>query len=124
MFSKDNVICDDSLSDEYVILVSKYLVPRGYSGLTLFPFIFLKERRLKTDKRFLNHERIHLRQQLELLIAPFYLIYGIEFLIRLVKLKNWHLAYRAISFEREAYSNDHNLDYLKRRPFWNFIGYF
>ncbi|MDO1499690.1 hypothetical protein Q2T40_06040 [Winogradskyella maritima] len=107
-----------------MILVSKYLVPKGYSGLTLFPFILLKERRLKTDKRFINHERIHLRQQLELLIAPFYLIYGIEFLIRLIKLKNWHLAYRAISFEREAYSNDNNLDYLKRRPFWNFIHYF
>jgi hypothetical protein len=31
------------------------------------------------DKVFVNHEKIHLRQQLELLVLPFYVWYIIEF---------------------------------------------
>ena len=65
-----------------MILISKYLVPKGYTGLTIYPFVFLKYRRLKADMTLINHERIHLRQQLELLVIPFYIIYVSEFLIR------------------------------------------
>ncbi|MFD1062111.1 hypothetical protein ACFQ1Q_02540 [Winogradskyella litorisediminis] len=107
-----------------MILISKYIVPKGYTGLTLFPFIFLKRKELLLNKILVNHEKIHLRQQLELLIIPFYLLYIIEFIIRYLKLNDWQQAYRSISFEREAYKNDTNLKYLKNRPFWNFINYF
>jgi len=106
-----------------VILYSKYLVPNGYSGITVFPFVFLKNAALKEDIILVNHEKIHLRQQLDLLILPFFLIYGIEFLIRLIQLKKWNLAYRNISFEREAFANEINLDYLKTRRFWHFLKY-
>lgn len=99
------------------------MVPRGYSGLTLFPFVFLKDEQLKTNKVLLNHEQIHLRQQLELLIVFFYFLYGLEFIIRLFQHKNWHLAYRNISFEREAYAHEFNFQYLKHRPFWSFLKY-
>ncbi|MGK0254765.1 MAG: hypothetical protein ACI9OE_002275, partial [Mariniflexile sp.] len=37
--------------------------------------------------------------------------------------KKWHLAYRNISFEREAYANEMYLDYLKQRKFWSFLKY-
>lgn len=106
-----------------MIFISKYLVPKGYSGLTVFPFVFLKNSRFKTDYVLINHEKIHLRQQLEMLLIPFYLVYGLEFLLRLFQYKNWNLAYRNISFEREAYTNELNLDYLKHRPFWGFLKY-
>jgi len=106
-----------------MIFISKYLVPKGYTGLTVFPFVFLKNTRFKTDYILINHEKIHLKQQLEMLLIPFYLVYGFEFLIRLIQYKNWNLAYRNISFEREAYTNELNLDYLKRRPFWGFLKY-
>ncbi|WP_323788359.1 hypothetical protein [Psychroserpens sp.] len=104
-----------------MILISKYLVPKGYVGITIFPFVFLKHKHLKTDINLVNHEKIHLRQQLELLIIPFYLWYGIEFFIRLIVYKNWNEAYKNISFEREAFSNEKDLNYLKSRPFLNFI---
>lgn len=104
-----------------MILISKYLVPKGYVGITIFPFVFLKHKHLKTDINLVNHEKIHLRQQLELLIIPFYLWYGIEFFIRLLVYKNWNEAYKNISFEREAFSNEKDLNYLKSRPFLNFI---
>ncbi|WP_406682873.1 hypothetical protein N1F78_09230 [Seonamhaeicola sp. MEBiC1930] len=107
-----------------MIIVSKYLVPKGYLGLTFFPFMFLKSSNLKVNKRLLNHERIHLRQQLELLVVPFYLWYILEFFIRLLKYKNWNEAYRNISFERESYFKENDLEYLNNRPFWAFLKYF
>lgn len=107
-----------------MILISKYLVPKGYLGLTVFPFMFLKTPALKGDIVLINHEKIHLRQQLELLIIPFFFIYIFEFLIRLIQYRNWHLAYRNISFEREAYHNEKDLDYLKSRSMFKFVNYF
>jgi hypothetical protein len=51
------------------------------------------------------------------------LIYGIEFLVKLIKYSNWHVAYKNISFEREAYGKEMDLDYLNHRPFWRFLKY-
>ena len=106
-----------------MIIISKYLVPKGYIGITIFPFMVLKYEALRVKDVLINHEKIHLRQQIELLIIPFFLIYVFEFLIRLIKYRNWDLAYRNISFEREAYRNEKDLDYLKSRPFLNFLNY-
>nr|WP_256259940.1 hypothetical protein [Winogradskyella luteola] len=99
------------------------MVPRGYIGLTIFPFVFLKHKALKSNKALLNHEKIHMRQQIELLIIPFFIVYSFEFLVRLIQYKEWKLAYLNISFEREAYTNEKDLNYLKSRPFFNFINY-
>lgn len=106
-----------------MILVSKYIVPKGYVGITIYPFVFLKYEALKEDAVLLNHERIHLQQQIELLIIPFFVIYGFEFLIRLLQYKRWSLAYRNISFEREAYFQEAQLDYLKYRRLYSFLKY-
>ena len=107
-----------------MVVVSKYIVPKGYSGLTLFPFIFLNKKALKTNVILLNHEKIHLRQQIELLVLPFYMIYVLEFLIHFIRFRNWQQAYKSISFEKEAYTNESDLKFLKSRSFWNFISYF
>lgn len=106
-----------------MIIFSRYLVPRGYHGITIFPFVFLKSKHFKSDAALINHEKIHLRQQLELLVLPFYVWYSIEYLVRLVQYKNGYKAYRNISFEREAYKNQFSLSYLKKRPFWRFLKY-
>ncbi len=106
-----------------ILIVSKYLIPRGYRGLTVFPFVFLKSANSKSDLVLLNHEKIHLRQQLELLILPFFIWYGLEFLLRLLKYKDLQMAYRMISFEQEAYGNEKDLHYLKQRSFWRFLKY-
>ena len=60
-------------------IVCKYLTPRGFRGLTLFPFVFVKSKKDLQDLVFLNHEKIHFRQQIELLIVPFYVLYLMEF---------------------------------------------
>ncbi|MDD7913431.1 hypothetical protein N5A56_002900 [Polaribacter sp. MSW5] len=106
-----------------MIFISKYIVPKGFVGITLFPFIFLKKRVLKTNKILINHERIHLKQQQELLIIFFYIFYGLEFLIKFFKYKNAFITYKNLSFEREAYINEANFKYRESRKFWAFINY-
>ena len=107
-----------------MIFISKYIVPKGFVGITLFPFIFLKKGGLKNNLSLINHEKIHLKQQQELFIIFFYLLYVLEWFVKLFKYKNWYLAYQNISFEREAYQNENNLQYLENRKFWSFINYF
>jgi len=106
----------------FIVILSK-LFAKNFRGLAVFPFIFLKDKSLKNNPIIINHERIHLRQQIELLWIFFFLWYGIEFLIRWIQFKNANLAYLNISFEREAYQNENNLEFLKKRKFWNFTKY-
>ncbi len=106
-----------------ILIVFKYLTPRGFRGLTFYPFVFLADKDDKLNEVFINHEKIHIRQQLELLIVPFYLWYFTEYLIRLLQFRNRKKAYYAISFEREAYANEKDLEYLKSRSFWRFFRY-
>lgn len=101
-----------------MIIILKQLKRIGVSGMTLYPIIFLKSKELKHDVRIMNHERIHIRQQIEMLVIPFYIIYLIEYLIGRIKYKSHFEAYLNISFEREAFINDGNLAYLKDRKFW------
>ena len=74
-----------------------------------------KHKKDTTEPILINHERIHLRQQLELLVILFYIIY----LAELVRLKNHQAAYLAIRFKKEAYQNETNLNYLDQRKSWS-----
>ena len=104
------------------LVVNKYLLRRRFVGITLWPFIVLKHEKFKKDATLINHERIHLRQQLEMLIIPFFLWYGIEYLMRLIQYRDRYKAYRNICFEREAYANEADPLYLsQRRRIWQFL---
>lgn len=105
------------------LIVTKYLIPKGFRGFTAFPFVFVKFRLDKENEIFVNHEKIHLRQQRELLVIPFFIWYFLEFFVRLVQFRNTDLAYRNISFEREAYANEKNIDYIRNRTFFRFTKY-
>tara|TARA_B110001450_G_scaffold208331_1_gene198987 strand:- start:1236 stop:1568 length:333 start_codon:yes stop_codon:yes gene_type:complete len=102
------------------VIVSKYLVKNGYAAMAIFPFIFFKKKEYITPVR-LNHERIHIRQQLELLIVFFYMWYLFDFIVKYVKYRDWKTAYRNNIFEREAYSFEKDLNYLKNRKFYKFV---
>ena len=106
------------------LIVAKYLIPKGFRGLTVYPFILVKYREDLKDSIFINHEKIHIRQQVELLIFPFFIWYLAEYLVRLLQYKNGHLAYKNISFEREAYTEESNLLYLKNRSLYRFCKFF
>ncbi|KOP39575.1 hypothetical protein DBB36_17825 [Flavobacterium sp. WLB] len=105
------------------LIVAKYLIPKGYRGMAVFPCVIVKYGFDKANAVFVNHEKIHLRQQLELLVIPFFVWYFLEYLIRLLQYKNAELAYRNISFEREAYAKEADFTYLKNRSFFQFLHY-
>lgn len=106
-----------------IIVVNKYLLARNYNGITLFPFIILRKKELSKDPVFMNHEKIHIRQQLEFLILPFFIWYLAEYIFYYLKFRNAYLAYRNISFEKECYKNEHNLNYLQNRKPFSFFKY-
>lgn len=106
-----------------MIVVFKYLIPKNYSGLTIFPFIFLRNKKSINDVFLLNHEKIHLKQQIELLWVFFFVWYFIEYCIRMYQYKNHEFAYKNISFEKEAYKNGQNLNYLESRKTFAFLNY-
>lgn len=106
-----------------IIVCHNLLKNTKINGITLFPFILLKNRSDLNNKVLLNHEKIHLRQQLELLIIFFYIWYLLEYYYWLIKFRDPYTAYLRISFEREAYSNENNLNYLKVKKLWSFKNY-
>ncbi len=106
-----------------MIIVFRIILAKNVIAMAMWPFIILRSRELLDNKRLINHEKIHFRQQLELLLVFFYMWYIIEFLIYLYKYKDAMKAYENISFEKEAYDNENDYSYLKNRNIWSFLNY-
>ena len=98
----------------------KFLSKLNIAAITLCPFgiYFSDERHLKNEV-IVNHEKIHWKQQVEMLVLPFYLWYITEWFIKLITPPRG--AYLDISFEREAYGFQKKLDYLKVRKHYNWL---
>ena len=87
-------------------------------AINLFELIFVRKniwdvRSPKDKQETLNHEAIHTAQMRELLWVFFYIIYGLEWFVRLFI--NGKEAYHNVSFEVEAYDNQACAEYLKYR---------
>jgi hypothetical protein len=94
----------------FILGMKKY---GGIRALAFFPFIIVSNETL-IDDELITHEKIHLKQQMEMLIIPFYIWYLIALYTK---------GYENISFEKEAYGNDHNPKYLKTRKPYSFLKY-
>lgn len=91
-------------------------VGKRFGAINLFGVLFAK-RDMPLSPEVINHELIHSAQMRELLYIPFYVVYLIEWILRLIQCKGrFYEAYRNISFEKEAYRHGDNPDYLKHRP--------
>jgi len=92
----------------------QFILRMEIDALAFFPFIIV---RTTTDvsEKLLIHEHIHLRQQLEMLIIPFYIVYLYEFYTK---------GYHNVSFEIEAYDNEHDKQYLKKRKLYSSFKYY
>ena len=101
-------------------IIRNNIIPfSGYKAMNLFGVLFVRGN-ARIDDITLNHEKIHTAQIKELWYVFFYLWYVTEWLIRLFMKGN---AYRNISFEREAYDNQYDLNYLKSRKRFDFTKY-
>ena len=112
-------------------IIKNNIIPfQGFAAINLFGVLFVRKeyanRYEGTDKfdRMIVHESIHTKQQKEMLYVFFYIWYVIEWLIRLFGCFDFNMAYRNISFEQEAYSNEGNINYVKNRPCYMWLGYF
>lgn len=105
------------------IFYSRRFPPKGFAAINLFGVIIGRKEYGALSTYELNHERIHSRQIAEMLWVFFYLFYFIEWLIRLIQFRSPMLAYYNVSFEREAYRNDRNLDYLAQRKWYSSLKY-
>ena len=94
----------------------------GFRAINLFGLLFVRKG-ARIDPVLLNHESIHTRQMVEMLFVFFYLWYGVEWSIHLIRFKDAHLAYRRISFEREAYAHQADMRYLNKRKLFSFFDY-
>lgn len=106
----------------------KYFCLKGVEAITIAPFIFVRNSTI--DKEVINHEKVHIKQNIEitsisfiiiligsiflnfsiicslLSIFLFYIWYLLEWVIKLLIIKDSYKAYRSISFEIEAYSKE------------------
>jgi hypothetical protein len=92
-------------------------------AVTIFAWVFVRSDSME-DERLINHESIHVEQYKETLFVGFLVIYVLEFLIRFLFCWNWEKAYMNLAFEKEAYNNDMNLEYLANRKRYNWIKFF
>lgn len=104
-----------------IMVCQRLLKNTKISAITIFPFIILRKNASRHDRVLINHEKIHLRQQLELFIIFFYLWYVIEYYYWFFRLRDSFQAYKSISFEREAYAMENDLNYLETRRWWSFL---
>lgn len=100
------------------VIYNRFIPFRGFKCINLFGILFVRQGSVMTQLDY-NHEAIHTAQMKELLYLPFYLLYVLEWLCRLIQLRDSGKAYRAISHEREAYANQSNPDYLTERKPYN-----
>ena len=103
------------ISDRAVNLFTFNNQDRG--AITLFPFCFIRPANVSPET--INHEQIHIAQQVELLVLIFFLIYGFWIV--------WDLTFRHDTIyvtginnplEAEAYNNQANLKYLDTRKWF------
>ena len=97
-----------------------YLAPIDIWAISLGCWVWCRGTLSEATKR---HETTHFQQQLELLFVGQWLLYGLFWLWGLVKYRNGKVAYRESPFEREAYCNEIDADYLATRPRYNWINY-
>ncbi|MBQ8047356.1 MAG: hypothetical protein IJ196_05465 [Prevotella sp.] len=101
------------------IVRNRFLPIKGYTAINLLGILFCKPS-VKVTPELVLHERIHTAQMIEMLVIGFYLWYVMEWIVRLPMHGR---AYSNISFEREAYANMHNADYLKHRKRYAWVSY-
>jgi hypothetical protein len=119
-----NMVWHNSRSDftAPIIIFTNFLfkyILVGFTGLTLYPFIFIYEDEYKDMTPYMkatliNHELIHFEQQEKDGVVPFFFKYSKEYFKSKKEGKNHLEAYYEISYEKEAHQNQYNLEYLKK----------
>lgn len=120
--------------------INKFIPFQSFRACNILGVVFVRGTRPLSDIT-INHESIHSRQFVELMVlfavatvfilwwlpvfAPFafYVWYIVEWLVHLIRFRSTYIAYRRISFEREAYAHQADMGYTNGRHWFNFLKY-
>jgi len=105
------------------IIYNKWIPVKGFTAINIFGLICARKEKKPLSPETIHHELIHTAQIRETLFVPFYIIYGIHFVILLVKKRHWLEAYRNVCFEKEAYYFECEKRYLECRNPYCWITY-
>ena len=101
-----------------------HLLPVRFPAMCIWPFVIIRpENNIPPVRDIMNHERIHGRQQLEMLWIFFFIWYVLEFFVRLMIYRNFMRAYQELAHEKEAYMNDDDPEYYKTRKPYSWVKY-
>ncbi len=95
-------------------------------GIGFFPFLIIRQNLKLPHKRqeLINHEKIHLVQQIELLIVGAFLLHLLEYLYaRFIKKLSKRDSYYFPATEQEAHRNAMNQHYLTQRKIYAVLHY-
>lgn len=116
----------------YISIISSKLVwffglwsghPRLAKAVAFFPLIIFRSHEEKIPW-IINHEKIHLRQQLETAFVGTFILSFLETIYaKFVLGKTFKEAYLWRSSEQEAYQNQNNFKYLESRRPWTQFKY-
>jgi hypothetical protein len=84
----------------------------GINGIVLWPFVLYVDK--DPNPSIVNHEAIHLDQIKRNGVLSFYARYFAEYARGRYAGMSHHEAYMNISFEKEAYENQHDMLYLAK----------
>ena len=132
----------------YNSFITRNFLWENYDTITLAAWVCTKcmsKEEMPQSTR--NHECTHARQWVECMLASgviiwalvlfanisawwfvlsflmFYILYVLEYLIKLILYRNFSKAYKNISFEREAYECQFDNNYLENGDYFNWIKY-
>lgn len=126
------------------VIYSNKIPFKGFIAMCFYPFILVRyDKKALFDDATTRHELIHANQQQEMFavgtviaavlflfgcgwwslaaLPLFFYWYVVEWLMRWAYYRNRDTAYKNISFEREAYNNQANMDYLRTRKHYAFL---
>lgn len=96
------------------------IAPINIWAISFGIWVWCKGTLSETTKR---HETIHFQQQIELLFVFQWILYGLYYVKNYIIYKDGPTAYRESPFEREAYQNEDDEDYLKTRERYAWLKY-
>ncbi len=114
-------------SDTLVSILGKFSgLGNEAQGVGIFPFLIIRIHLKLPHKRdeLINHEKIHLIQQVELLIIGAFIFHLCEYIYaRFVKKLSKRDSYYFPATEQEAHQNAMNQDYLSQRKPYELFNY-
>lgn len=103
-------------------IYSKHIPRKGFTAMTIWPYIIVRyDRKDKFTAKIERHETTHALQQKEMLLVFFFILYGLEWVLKLPFCKfDTERAYMSISFEQEAYEHQEEVYYneVRRHYAW------